>query len=274
MKQGIVRLIELSVDEDEVVLQNCSGKNYGIVVLSVSGGGVAMHPCSEGDPIVNRIERNEDIYCTKWENHICYVRRERIAPALSEHSIAYIAAVVVGMDAGQTMALAREIQENFSVKPSLKNSKLRDVIMGEWYRRLRLPVLMFLLVALIVNLLLFSSLNSRVNVMRAIRQKERTQEHTERSLTEQKKRMVMEYQTLSLLQSSLDMDYVASLIPSDIQLILMSAEKSCLRIKGKTQELASVITLSKSLKNRFSSVEILSMEQPDELYCFDLQITR
>lgn len=270
------RILPVEVNGGAAVIQDGLAEKGAIVVMSIFGTDVSSRSCDDSDPVLSRIERSSDLYWTRYQDKICYVRKSVVESPLNDRKGPYVAGVVVGETHYEAEEQAKNMLSTIDWKRIVIESDMLEAVTGRIFRCALLPVLGFWLVALLCNFFLFSDLDRRVNAMRLLRQESKREAKAEMEVTGKQRQMLADYKAMSLPKSSTDIDVLASVVPDGIQLTLLSVNSSGFRIKGTAEDVSDITEYSSSIHRKFPSLEIASIDRPSgtPLYQFDFKMTR
>ena len=277
MKWAKITPVPVCVKDGKAEIQ-CEGIGKGdIVVLAVHGPDVSSRIINESDPLLRRIFHNETLLWTRGSEEVFYVPREVVEKSLGALNGAHVAdTIVCGPNENVKRLAAARIAQLGELKNITANRSLFDCVAGQWYQRLRLPLLLFWLVLLALNYFISSDLGRRISEAQV--QSRFNQQVTEQAaaVSAQQERMTAEYKTLALPASSPALDYVASILPGGMTLSKLTATRSALNLKGNADAVQSVVAFARDLSDASWAVEIRSIDESPEgkQYRFELVLTR
>ena len=257
--------------------ENSITEKNEVVVLAIYGSGVSFRPASGEDPIRRRIMQNGNLFWTEDASGIYYVSRDavnNVASSLPKDT--FVAGWVVYADRERAEECAAEkILELENVKTILHDRKLLNVVMGQWFHRLLMPVLLFWLIALALNFVVTTELGKSIGEIRAQERRNRQVSEKEAAITAQQERMVKEYSAMVMLESSQEMDFIASVLPDGILLSRVDVNGTSLVIKGGADNVQDVITYVRLLDESIEA-EIRSIDESpeDKQYNFEIIVKR
>ena len=270
------RILPVEVNGGSAVIQDGLAEKGDIVIMSVFGPDVSSRACDDLDPVLSRIERSKDLYWTRYQDKICYVRKSEVELSLNDRKCPYVAGIAVGEIHYEAEEQAKNMLSAIDWKRIVMEQDMLDAVTGRIFSRALLPVLGFWLVALLCNFFFFSDLDRRVNAMRLLQQESRREAKAEMEVTGKQRQMLADYKAMSLPKSSVDIDALASVVPDGIQLTLLSVNSSGFRIKGTAEDVSDITEYSSSIHRKFPSLEIASIDRPSgtSLYQFDFKMMR
>lgn len=270
------RILPVELNGGTAVVQDGLAEKGDIVILSVFGSDVSSRSCDDSDPVLTRIQRSDDLYWTMYPDKICYVRKAVVESSLNKQKGTYVAGVAVGEVCNEAEEHAKNILSTIDWKRIAGDSEMLEAVAGCIFHRVLLPVLGFLLVALLFNFFLFSDLDRRVSAMRLSWQESKREAKAEKEATGKQRQMLADYKTMSLPKSSVAIDALASVVPDGIQLTLLSVNSSGFRIKGTAKEVSDITEYSSAVNREFPLLEIVSIDKPTgtSLYQFDFRMMK
>ena len=277
MKWVRTSTVFVCVNGENASAENSITEKNEVVVLAIYGSGVSFRPASGEDPIRRRIMQNGNLFWTEDASGIYYVSRDavnNVASSLPKDT--FVASWVVYANRKRAEECAAEkILELENVKNILHDGKLLNVVMGQWFHRLLMPVLLFWLIALALNFVVTTELGKSIGEIRAQERRNRQVSEREAAITAQQERMVKEYSAMVMPESSREMDFIASVLPEGILLNRVDVNGTSLMIKGGADNVQDVITYARLL-NESMEAEIRSIdESPEEKpYNFEIIVKR
>lgn len=270
------RILPVELNGGTAVVQDGLAEKGDIVILSVFGSDVSSRSCDDSDPVLTRIQRSDDLYCTMYPDKICYVRKAVVESSLNKQKGTYVAGVAVGEVCNEAEEHAKNILSTIDWKRIAGDSEMLEAVAGCIFHRVLLPVLGFWLVALLFNFFLFSDLDRRVSAMRLSWQESKREAKAEKEATGKQRQMLADYKTMSLPKSSVAIDALASVVPDGIQLTLLSVNSSGFRIKGTAKKVSDITEYSSAVNREFPLLEIVSIDKPTgtSLYQFDFRMMK
>lgn len=270
------RILPVELNGGTAVVQDGLAEKGDIVVMSVFGTDVSSRAGDDSDPILSRIERSNDLYWTRFLDKICYVRKTVVESSLKDRKGSFVAGVAVGETHYEADEQAKNMLSAIDWKRIAGDSEMLEAVAGCIFHRVLLPVLGFWLVALLFNFFLFSDLDRRVSAMRLSWQESKREAKAEKEATGKQRQMLADYKTMSLPKSSVAIDALASVVPDDIQLTLLSVNSSGFRIKGTAKEVSDITEYSSAVNREFPLLEIVSIDKPTgtSLYQFDFRMMK
>ncbi len=270
------RILPVELNGGTAVVQDGLAEKGDIVVMSVFGTDVSSRSCDNSDPVLTRIQRSDDLYWTMYPDKICYVRKAVVESSLNKQKGTYVAGVAVGEVCDEAEEQAKNILSTIDWKRIAGDSEMLEAVAGCIFHRVLLPVLGFWLVALLFNFFLFSDLDRRVSAMRLSWQESKREAKAEMEATGKQRQMLADYKTMSLPKSSVAIDALASVVPDDIQLTLLSVNSSGFRIKGTAKEVSDITEYSSAVNREFPLLEMVSIDKPTgtSLYQFDFRMMK
>lgn len=253
-----------------------TGSKYGIVILSISGSGIVTRPLGSNDPFMSRLKSNSSLVWTKYDDHVCYMLASDLDPIKMPLNNCFIAGIAIGATSEEAGGVAQHLKEEISdVNKALSSKALRAFIMRRAYRIIRLPVLLFWLLVLIGNFLISSHLGEAINTEYQLKRQAEIQQRNLQETTSLQKQLMADYKKLILPKSSVAFDRIASVVPEGLLLTLMERSgKQTIIVSGNAPEMSEVLMFSESLKGKFNTVEIRSLETRvnDAGYSFNMHI--
>lgn len=270
------RILPVELNGGTAVVQDGLAEKGDIVVMSVFGTDVSSRAGDDSDPILSRIERSNDLYWTRFPDKICYVRKTVVESSLKDRKGSFVAGVAVGETHYEADEQAKNMLSAIDWKRIAGDSEMLEAVAGCIFHRVLLPVLGFWLVALLFNFFLFSDLDRRVSAMRLSWQESKREAKAEKEATGKQRQMLADYKTMSLPKSSVAIDALASVVPDDIQLTLLSVNSSGFRIKGTAKEVSDITEYSSAVNRELPLLEIVSIDKPTgtSLYQFDFRMMK
>ena len=277
MKWAKIIPVPVYVEGGKAEIRRADVVKGDIVVLAVHGPDVTSRIVSEGDPILRRIEHNESLLWTRRKDMIYYVPREAVEGAMAQLKGVHVAETTVcGLEEDAEKVASERIARLSDRKSIAGNRQLLDCVAGQWYQRLRLPVLLFWLVVLLVNFFASSALSKRIGEAQLRSRFDRQRTEQAAAVSVQQQRMVAEYKSLALPESSGPVDGLAAVLPENMLLSRIQVTPSIVVLKGNADEVPSVVAFARELSDSSWNAEIRSLdENPDgKQYRFEIVLTR
>ena len=253
-----------------------TGSKSGIVILSISGSGIVSRPLGNNDHFMSRVKSNSSLVWTKYDDHVCYMLASDLEQIKMPLNNCFIAGIAIGATMEEAGGVAQHLKEEISdVNKAFSSTALRAFLMRQAYRTIRLPVLLFWLIVLIGNFLISSHLGEAINTEYQLKRQAEIQQRNLQETTSHQKQLMADYKKLILPKSSVVFDRIASVVPESLQLTLMERlGKQTIILSGNALEMSEVLMFSESLKGKFNTVEIRSLETRvnDVGYSFNMLI--
>lgn len=276
----LVKVIRINVSASggqAVVADGQAFDEGAVAVIAVTGSDVTVRMISDRDPVLGRIMQNADLLRTSYTDRVCYIGKEEVMRAVESIGGIHIAGIVVG-DGNPDMDSEIETIERglVSIDKLKKDRPLLEAVCGQWYRKLKMPVLLFYLGLLIINFLTFSSVGKKYEEKRREVEAFERRSRTEVEATERQKKMVNDFLAASSGRTATGFDKIGASVPEGIRLTHISVEGDGFRIKGEAGDASSVVDLTERLGNYFSSLKMHSFDRvPGQKICrFDLNVSR
>lgn len=242
--------IHVSLSGGEAALAGPSPEAGAIGILVVEGPDVTFRAVTEGDPLLKRIRNNPDVLCTEYPDRICYVPAASVRAFVDTLKDVYIVEIRVG--GGQTDV------NNVSFGKLRSDRQLFMAVCGQWYRRLRLPVLLFYLALVLANFLYAPSVNRKYEERRCALEVAERRNRAESDVTERQRKLMTEFIGLRSEHTAGFFDRIASVVPGDMRLTQIAKKEDGYHIKGETEDAAAVLVFADSLGACFGTMRILS----------------
>ena len=233
-------------------------------IVRIAGPDVMVRALADSDPVLGRILKNENLLRTVYEGHVCYVPKQPVEGIINSWKDVYIAGYVVWDGTSDTDAAIADATRNVP----------RNVACQQWYRRLRLPVLITYLAILLANVLYFPSINRRCEERRRQTEASQRQNRVQTAVTERQKQLIHDFPGTSAEGMSYSFDKMAAAVPSGVRLVLLSASQDGFCIKGETTEITSVLSYVKNLEADFGDARLRAFDKVPgkEVMRFELQV--
>ena len=266
MRLARITQLELTVSGGEATLNGTLPGAGAIVVLLITGPGVSTRTVSEQDPILKRVMVNPDILYTTYPDRVCYVPKGPVTELTASWKDIPVAGIIVSDGMADTASAISVIERNI---PS-------TMMAGQWYERLKLPVLLVYLAILLANFLATPSLGRKYDERRRQLDAAERQNRTETEVSEKQKRLMTEFLQISSDDSAYSFDKIASCVPEKVRLTQTSLEADLFIIKGETVEASSVVAFTNRLGDYFPSTKIQSFDKIPgrETSAFEIRVSR
>lgn len=244
----------------------------GISLVVVSGDGVTRRRNDPDDPVSRRILSNGSLFRTIQGDDICFVRKEEVESSLERlakrriHVLEVYVTDVVDEDK-ITGIISFVKAEKIRVGNIVRDDRLREFVAGRLFDDLRLPFLATILILLLANWLVFSSLSGKLAGARAVHNLSVRNEKAASETTERQRLLMSRLNEHVSRDLALRCDKVGASVPEDVRLTSMSAEVvkdiNELHVKGEGSSARSVVTFSDALKGCgvFSDVDFVLLDQ-------------
>ena len=251
--------ITVSFSGGEAALAGPSPAAGSVGILVAGGPDVSVRSLSDGDPLVKRIRNNPDILSTVYPDRICYLPAAPVRAFVASLPDVHVAELLVGDGRADVETAVSEAEDAVSSPKRLRgDSSLLKVVCGQWYRRMRLPVLLLYLAIVLANFLYYPSINRKYEERRRMLEVEQRRSRTESEVTERQRKLMTEFIGLSSAKTAVSFDRIAAAVPGDMRLTQLMRKEDGFHVKGETEEAASVLALADSLGARFGAMRILS----------------
>lgn len=220
-------------------------------IVRIAGPDVTVRALSDSDPVLGRILRNEKLLHTVYGNHVCYVPGGPVKELIEAWKDVYIAGYVVWDGSSDTNAAIAESAQNIP----------RNVACKQWYRRLRLPVLITYLAILLANVLYYPSINRKCEERRRQTEVSQRQTQAQAAVTGRQREMIQEYLGTSASVTAYSFDKIAAAVPPGVRLVLLAASNEGFCIKGETDEMAPVLSYVNSLEATFGDARLRAFDK-------------
>jgi len=233
-----------------------------VCIFDVSGPDVTSRRISDQDPVLRRIMQNDGLLKTSYPDRVCYVPKDPVMRVVESLGDVHVAGFVIGDgDAGIEDALC-SVEKKASSLDRLRTDRLLLLsVCAQWYGRLKMPLLLLYFGILLINFFCYPSIGRKYEERRRILEASERRSRTETEVTERQKKMIAEYMGLSSHSSAYSFDKIASCVPVDMRLTLISTEAGTYRIKGETADASSVVVFADHLGKYFRTMKIQSFDK-------------
>jgi len=272
----VIRIDVIASNGHAVIADGQSIADGSVAIVAVTGSDVTVRMISDRDPVLKRIMLNTDLLRTSYADRVCYISRDEVMEIVGSLGNVHVANIVVG-DGNPDMATEVSTIEKrlLSVDTLRKDRPLLEAVCGQWYRKLRMPMLLFYLGLLIINFIAFSSVGKKYEEKRREVEAFERRSRTEVEATERQKKMVATFLAASSGRTAIGFDKIAASVPDGIRLTLIAIDDDGFRIKGEAGDASSVVAFAERLGNNFNSLKMRSFDRvPGQKICrFDLNVS-
>ncbi|MBP1614996.1 MAG: hypothetical protein H6Q13_2444 [Bacteroidetes bacterium] len=279
---------------------------HNMAVLFVTGNLVVSKQCVKGDAYINKITENEELFWDMTlvdggsEQVLSFVRKEMLQDLLEElkkNRIYIIKTLIRKRGDSDIKALLKVFyREEMNFRAIRKSPPIMQIVCDVLYHKLQLPILILFFFTLLGNYFANAHFRRENEIMQtqiSIRRKsDEAKQHNESKLS----RLVDEYQKMPDCSFSLIADRIASYVPTNLRLNMLSIfpfsngspglnkhkkgldiRANTIIVKGWVETPGSVTLFSQLLSadNLFAKVEIVSLARRKNasFFDFELQIT-
>ena len=289
------RIILQEIDNEEF---DRSKKKNGIALVLITGSdiGTKSYDISDSEA-VSKIMGNDNLLWTVHDENvnrrIDFIRKASLENILGEieNKDLYIANSIVSVktDIGIQTALQEFYEKSVNFNLIKKSKEFRAFFFDSLFDKIKLPVLLFFLVLLFINYVVFSNIKEKYDISEAAYniQLQKNKQETENS--EKTNRLFGEYNKIQSYPLALISDRIASYIPKDIRLTSMvffpekistargkneSSPSNVIIVKGKSEIAGTVLLFTQYLQEDklFNKVDIITINNLKDNGSYDFEI--
>lgn len=275
----LVRTTRITIDVSggtATLADGCMLELGAVCVAVVRGADVSVRGISDRDPVLGRIMRNDGLLRTRYADRVCYVAKDPVLALASTLDGIHVAGFVVG-DGGADVeeAVGSEERRIVSLEGIRGNRPLQRAACGQWFRRLKMPLLLAYLCVLLLNFFCYQSVGRRYEERRRLVEASERRSRTETEVSGRQRKMIGDFLRSSSGRSAFSFDRIAASVPGDVRLTLLSlGGDGSFRIKGETADASSVTVFAENLGKCFGRLRIRSIGRIPgrEIYGFELEV--
>lgn len=250
-----------------------------VFVAFVTGESVGSKDYDATNPIVRRIEANEDLYVSvHGEASIDYVRKSVVDSAVKDSGCKIIEVIVCksidSVDIEAKISAAR--QRRLSISALKQDMSLVDYLASRLFKRLLLPVLIIYLAVLLANFFIHSEFTERLGEVRSANARESAEAKKRSEVTQAQEQLFSEYRVIQNIDMSGLSDDIASLLPDDIRLTSLVFGNMRVGICGDAFSSETTMSFVDSLRQKIKceSVNVISLEKDrkEDLLRFEIHM--
>ena len=247
-----------------------------VCIAVVRGADVSVRGISDRDPVLGRIMRNDDLLKTCYSDRVCFVAKGPVLELTATLGDVHLAGFVVG-DGGQDVedAAGSEERRIVSLEGIRGNRPLQRAACGQWYRKLKMPLLLAYLCVLLLNFFCYQSVGRKYEERRRLVEASERRSRTETEVTERQRKMIGDFMRSCSGRSAFSFDRIAAAVSGDVRLTLLAlGDDGTFRIKGETAVASSVTVFAENLGKSFGRLRIRSIGRIPgrEMYGFELEV--
>lgn len=274
-----VSAVILSIDTEEDYSLERTIPEGDVSVAFVTGEAVGSKAYDASNPIVRRIEANEDLYVSvHGEASIDYVRKSVVDSAVKDSGCKIIEVIVCksidSVDIEAKISAAR--QRRLSISALKQDMTLVDYLAGRLLKRLLLPVLLIYLAVLLANFFMHSKLTERLGDIRSTYARESAEVKKRSEVTQAQERLFADYRAIQDVNMSTLADDMASLLPDDMRLTSLIFNNMLVEICGEAFSSETVMSFVDALRDKvkYEAVNVISLEKDrkEDLFRFEIQM--
>lgn len=274
-----VSAVVLTIDAEGNYSLERMNQEGDISVAFITGEAVGSKAYDASNPIVRRIEANEDLYVSVHDAAaIDYVRMSVVDSAVKDSGCKVIEVVVCkSMDSVDIEAhISAARQRRLSISALKQDMSLVDHLASRLLKRLLLPMLIVYLAVLLANFFVHSELTKRLGEMRSTYARESAEAKKRSEVTQAQERLFADYRAIQDVNMSGLADDVASLLPDDMRLTSLVFNNMLVEIRGDAFSSEAVMTFVDALRDKveYESVNVISLEKDrkEDLFRFEIHM--
>ncbi len=241
-------------------------KRHEIFGVIISGEDVSSRSYNIGDPVVKRILKSEELYTNlHGSDNTCsridFIRKDKVDKILRNIITArsFMLETFVSKDSDIRIIseFSRKIEHRLKIQSLRKEPALSAFLADRLFKKTRLPMLVFFLFILIINVFIQKSVADRVGLLKNDYADGIAQSQIKAAEIDHKKELIDKYNSTSSLDFPFIADNIASFVPPEIRLNELhinhntgkSAESPAVIIKGEALKADSIPQFVEDIQN-------------------------